>query len=121
MTSGSRVAGSAPVTLPAPWQATHVGGGQWFAVRRDVPGLREHCPRGESEARSRAGRYNRDAARSAIEELEHRVAQLAVEWFERREDGEWYTSPDDRLADAARNLRTLGELYRDRYPDLGPL
>lgn len=106
--------------LPTPWQPTAVGGGVWFVNRRDVPGLREHCPGGEREARGRAQRYNRDAARDAVAQLEHQVARLAVEWLERREDGEWFTCPDDRLADAARRLRRMQELYLDRYPDLGP-
>jgi hypothetical protein len=121
VTTGSRVTGPPSVTLPAPWQPTNVGGGVWFANRRDVPGVREHCPRGEQQARSLADRYNRDAARDAIDQQVAAVAALAVEWLERREDGEIFSGPDDRLADAARVLRTMRELYDDRYPDLGPL
>lgn len=112
---------AAPVLLPEPWQATHVGAGVWFAARRDVAGVREHCPGGERQARALAADLNHGAAAAAIVAQQAKAAAAAVEWLERREDGEWYTAPDDRLAPEARRLRTLQELYRDRYPDLGPL
>ena len=110
-----------PVTLPAPWHPVHVGAGVWFAARRDVAGVREHCPGGERQARALAADLNRAEARSAVAAQEAVVAAAAVQWLERREDGEWYTAPDDRLAPEARRLRTLQELYRDRYPNPGPL